>query len=530
MPKRKTAPVVVWDGPVPAIAYIRCSSDRQARQESSLPAQRAEITRRAASDGSVVVKWFEDDGISGKNIEDRPGLQAAMDWTAAHKGQVGRMYVYDSKRMARNRAEAFEIRKDLHRARVQLIALAQPSVEDDAANAILESVWDGIAEAERLSLAKVVRRGQRQSLVDGWWPYPRPPFGFRSVGTDNHRGARRFKLLPDPETSEVVRRVFDLYLAGSGAKVIASTLDRENVPPPGRADLPKAIVQGWRPKHVLGIVSNPAVYGAVAWEDAVINEHHHPAIVDKATFDEAQRLGSARRRNPSELSSLNTTKSEHGLFRPWLRCGICGGNMALNRGGHASNRIAYYACSSRLMNNSACKGLTVKADDLDAALLDVVEREVLTPDRVRAIIEDALRRMRDDAGGELRERRTVLEARVKDLSTRLQRLAAAIADGSMELEDVSALSAPLRRQREDAREELAALPEPQPVPTVDEVDPELFRETVTARWRSTDVTVARKAMDRIITEIRLEPGKARIRYSWKVEPSSYTYQDPSGPP
>lgn len=512
-----------------ALAYVRCSSERQAKQESSLPAQKAEIERRASQDGATVIRWFEDDGISGKNIEDRPGLNACLDYVAKHKGEIARLYVYDTKRMARNKADAFAIRRELHRAKVQLIAIAQPSVEDEAANAILESVYDGIAEAERINLAKVVRRGQKQALTDGWWPYPRPPYGFRSIGMENSRGARRFKLLPDPETSEVVKQVFALYLGGSGAKNIASTLDRAGIKPPSRGDLPKGPVQGWRAKHVKHIIENPACWGATTWDEQIVNENHHPAIVDRATWETAQGLAKSRARAPSELSSINTTKSEHGLFRPWLRCGCCGGTMSLNRGGTATNRVWYYACSSRLQNNAACKGLTCKADDLDAALLDVIEHDVLTPERIDGMIRDTLARMKLDAGGELRARRATLEGLILTCNVEMQKITKMVATGMMEMEDGRPLTAPIMKARADYRAELAALPEPQPVPTVDEVNPEAFRKAITDRWRAKDVTVQRKALDRIVNEIRLEPGKALVRYSWKVEPEGYTYQMPSGP-
>ncbi len=100
----------------------------------------------------------------------------------------------------------------------------------------------------------------------------------------------------------------------------------------------------------------------------------------------------------------------------------------------------------------------------------------------------------------------------------------------MELEDVSNLSAPLRRQRDEAREELAGRPEPKPIPTVDQVDPEKFRARITEAWRATDISVRRKAFDRIVVEVRLEPGVALVRYAWTVEPDACTYQDPLGPP
>jgi hypothetical protein len=98
------------------------------------------------------------------------------------------------------------------------------------------------------------------------------------------------------------------------------------------------------------------------------------------------------------------------------------------------------------------------------------------------------------------------------------------------MEDVALHSAPLRKIREAAREQLAALPEPKPIPTVDEVDPEAFRRHVLEAWRSKDIRVQRKALARLIDEVTLLPGKAVVRYSWKTDADAYTYQEPYGPP
>lgn len=518
------------EGVVHAVAYTRCSSLKQAEKESSIPAQKAEIQRRAGQDGAVVISWWEDDGISAKNMEDRPGLNSMLDWISAHRGEVQRLYCYDGKRLARNKAEMFAIRKDLHTSRVQLICIAQPSTDDAAANAIIESVWDGVAEAERINLAKVVRRGQKQTLIDGWWPYNKSPYGFRRIGEANARGSMRWKLVPDPEQAEVIAHVFDLYLGGKGSKAIAGVLDSEGIPSPSRPDQKKGIITGWVAKHVRGIIDSVAVWGAVDWEGEVLREDHHPAVITKALWEEAQRVSSARHRTPSALASLNTSKSEHGLFRPWIKCGTCGGPMNLNRGGSPTERIWYYGCVSHMRSKQTCPGISVRADVLDDALMDTIEKDILTEERVRSMIEEALARMTADAGGEVRERRALLEARIKELSGRLARITNAVADGSLAMEDVSALSSPLRREREDAREQFALLPEPKPVPTIEEVNPEKFRERITAAWRSTEITARRKALDRLIVEVRLEPGLARVLYSWKTELDTYTYGGPLGGP
>lgn len=524
--------VATYEGPIHAAAYNRCSSRKQAEKDSSMPAQRGEIERRAKQDGATVVRWFEDGGISGKNVEDRPGMTELLDYVDEQKTSrsITRLYVYDGKRIARNRTEMFAIRAALKRAGIEFVALVQPSVEDAAANAILEGVWDGIAEAERIQLAKVVRRGQRQALLQGLWPYNKVPYGYDRVEEKNAHDIIRWKLVLDPAEAEVVKHIFELYIGGRGSKGIAGLLQAERVPSPARGDLDKRLVTGWVQKHVRTIVTSVAVYGAVEWEGKVVNEAHHAAIVSKETFEQAQRLATARCRTSSTLGSLNTAKSDHGLFRPYLRCGSCGGKMYMNRGGTPTNRLWYFACSTRVRSTASCIGMTVPAAELDEALLTTLERDILTPERVRTIISETLARMTEDAGGEVRERRAALEARLKDLSGSLARLGAAISAGTMDMEDVGALSAPLRQQRDEARAELARLPEPQPVPTIEQVNPEKFRQRLLALWRDADITVRRHALDQIIEDVRLEAGVAILRYSWKAEPDTHTYQVPSGPP
>jgi Resolvase, N terminal domain len=51
-------------GLVPAVAYLRMSSDKQ---ETSIADQRTELLAYAAKGGFKIVKWYIDEGISGWN-------------------------------------------------------------------------------------------------------------------------------------------------------------------------------------------------------------------------------------------------------------------------------------------------------------------------------------------------------------------------------------------------------------------------------------------------------------------------------
>src|SRR5262245_50415521 len=67
--------------PVRSVAYYRMSTDAQ---EGSIPAQKDWAHKAAAKEGVRVVAEYEDPGISGGEIEHRPGLQAMLEFCEKH--------------------------------------------------------------------------------------------------------------------------------------------------------------------------------------------------------------------------------------------------------------------------------------------------------------------------------------------------------------------------------------------------------------------------------------------------------------
>jgi hypothetical protein len=172
----------------------------------------------------------------------------------------------------------------------------------------------------------------------------------------------------------------------------------------------------------------------------------------------------------------------------------------------------------------------VRVDELDPALFEVMEAEVLTEENVVKVISSALAMMNGSANADLAQRRATLKAVLAEVDGQMQKITRAIGAGIIDLEDAREQTDPLRKRRTELREELAGLPEPQRIPTLEEVDTAAFRRAIIQNWHNNDVTVRRKALDRLLVEVVLKPGTALIRYSWKAEPTGYTYQAPFGPP
>ncbi len=103
----------------------------------------------------------------------------------------------------------------------------------------------------------------------------RPPYGYKLVDAGPHpnhgraaAGQRSHRLVPDDDTAPVVRRIFELYVAGSGLRSIAQTLTDDGVLSPSAHDPhrnPHRDPRGWAFSAVRAILANETYTGRRVW-------------------------------------------------------------------------------------------------------------------------------------------------------------------------------------------------------------------------------------------------------------------------
>jgi DNA invertase Pin-like site-specific DNA recombinase len=86
------------DGPFPAAAYVRMSTDLQ---QFSTENQLDRIRRYAEQRGYKIIRVFEDSGRSGLNIDDRDGLNSLMLEVQSGTADFQAILVYDVSRWGR---------------------------------------------------------------------------------------------------------------------------------------------------------------------------------------------------------------------------------------------------------------------------------------------------------------------------------------------------------------------------------------------------------------------------------------------
>lgn len=145
------------------------------------------------------------------------------------------------------------------------------------------------------------------------------------------KDARNAKLALIPERAKLIKRMFAMFLAGTGKKAIAQALNAEKIPTWG-AGTGRASAKYWHSSYVFKILTNRALTGVFTPH---VEEHHngrmvrrpqepipgyYPRVIDDETFQRVQTLIGARKDTVrrSQVASIVA-----GL----AKCPKCGGTM-----------------------------------------------------------------------------------------------------------------------------------------------------------------------------------------------------------
>jgi DNA invertase Pin-like site-specific DNA recombinase len=372
------------------------------------------------------------------------------------------------------------------------------------------SNYGTMSRAERNRTRLRVANAMRAHAQAGRWLGGRPPYGYRIVDAGPHTnpskaasGARLHQLAPDPETAPVVRRIFDMYLAGAGYKQIAAVLTNEGIPSPSAHD-PKR--NSHRPGHswamsaVRAILTNPRylgyqVSGRTKKKGVLLNPdvpalghvtrqqwqqrdewvtstvQAYDAIVEEQIWHRVQALVASNTRTkavtPSRRTHAGVRRSDSSRYplAGLVICDACGKRLQ----GNTVRGYSLYRCrvssdyASPLKDHPPC--LSVREDRL-LAHIDQWLSKLFTPENIEATATSIVTADSEDRREDpevARARITVVESERK-LAKHLDGLEAGIP-----AEVIAPRIAAAQREKAAAEAALAsAPPTPQPL-TLDEV-------------------------------------------------------------
>ena len=196
-------------------AYARVSTCRE-EQLSSYEAQ----IRYYTSYIQAHPEWefagvYADEGISGTTTQKREGFQRMMQ-DALH-GKIELILTKSVSRFARNTVDSLTAIRQLREHGVECYFEKENIWTLDAKGELLLTIMSSLAQEESRSISENTRWGMRKAFQDGKAFVPFKHF----LGYD--RGANG-ELIVNPEQAEIVRLIYQMYLAGKSFYGIAAEL------------------------------------------------------------------------------------------------------------------------------------------------------------------------------------------------------------------------------------------------------------------------------------------------------------------
>lgn len=227
-------------------AYCRVSTDRT-EQQHSFEMQRMYFEKNYAnSDTSELVEIYTDT-TSGTSALYRPGFQRMM--SDCRAGKIDRIVTKSLSRFARNTKECLTTLREMKKLGVTLHFKKEGIDTANVSDEIMITIMEGLAQEEAASISRNVRWSLKRRMANGTLGIARVPYGYKKVD-----GA----LLIEEKQAEVIKRIFSLYLSGTGAKAIAVLLNDDNIPSPTGTK--------WNNVTVLKILRQEKYIGDIRWQ------------------------------------------------------------------------------------------------------------------------------------------------------------------------------------------------------------------------------------------------------------------------
>jgi site-specific DNA recombinase len=365
--------------------YCRVSSSGQ-EDNYSLETQETSCREFARDHGWSVTRVYRE-VHSGAELFERPQLGQLREEMRA--GSFDVLLVHALDRLSRKQTHLGLILSEAEHAGV-VWESATEEIDDSPQGQILREVISGMAEMERLKIAERTQRGKRARVESGKYNVgSHAPFGYQWADP-----ATKERLVENPVTSPIVRRIFRTIANGGSARQMALALTAEGVP------TPKGIGDTWYWSTIRTIVRNPLYWGeARAYRtqrsrvkgrgrvtrprpehEQVILGGVAPALV---TPEVAHAVLNALSRNRLEATRNNKSPRSSLLRAGFARCGYCGNYLESQ---HAHGGWAY-RCGTSNRDKYGCPSFSIMAPIIDQIAWSKVEEIIRQPEIIAREVE-----------------------------------------------------------------------------------------------------------------------------------------------
>ncbi len=348
--------------------YIRVSTQEQKNKGYSPDNQIRQCRDYAKMHDYQVKRLFDDSGRSGRSAAKRPALQELLKELEDHP--VDAVVVYKIDRFCRNVSDFSRLYNDFKVKGIKLLSVSEGDLMEG--NSLIPNLFASVAQWESEVNSDRTKDALQQKFEEGWQPYSRYP-GYMSVGSKDEKK----KCKPDPDTSPIIKELFELYATGNYSILeLQDWLAEKNILSRNGTTLGHSVINT--------ILNNPFYYGLCRWHGVSKMGKQKP-IITKELFDTCQYV-LAKHRN-----FLLRHRVHDFLLRGFLICGECGqrytaewhkdADKLKNRGG----KIGYYHCQKR--DRNGCPAPYVQMEQMESLVEQEFKKMEFSQDFIDAVVQ-----------------------------------------------------------------------------------------------------------------------------------------------
>ena len=355
-------------------AYARVSTD-SADQLVSLEAQKEHYEQ--------VIKncpnWefaglYYDEGVSGTKMAKRDGLLRML--ADCERGLINYILVKSISRFSRNTVESVETVRRLSAMGIYIFFEKENIDTGKMEGELMLSIMSSLAEDESRSLSENNKWSIQKRFQNGTYVIGTPAYGYKNVDG---------KMVIDEEKAAIVRRMFASVMEGKSGAKIASELQAEGIP--------TARGGKWQSSVIIGMIRNETYIGVAVFQktykddqfNSRVNcgekgmyriEGHHEPIVSEEVFRAANSAVDNNAREKGITKSRKYTK-RYALSGK-VFCGECGGKCKRKK----IYGEVWYGCDTHVKDKKKCRQLPVRADMVEAAFVNMMNKLIYGRDAV----------------------------------------------------------------------------------------------------------------------------------------------------
>lgn len=379
-------------------AYCRVSTDQE-EQLTSYEAQMAYYTEKIMTNPEwAMAGIFADEGITGTSVKKRTEFMKMI--RLCRKGKIDMILTKSISRFARNTVDCLNFVRELKELGIAVIFETENINTMKTDTEVFITMLAGFAQAQSESMSQSIRWGKRQSFKSG-----KVTFQYKRIYGYERGEDDQPKVIP--EQAEIVRRIFESYLAGTSVPDIKRMLEAEGIP----------AAKG-KPQWSIGalqyLLRNEKYCGDALLQKTYVEnclskktkknngelpkylvQNHHEAIIDRYLFERVQ-AEIARRAGKRKVSDKTVTEQSRYSGRyaltELLICGNCGTPYKRVTWSKRGKKKIVWRCISRLdYGTKYCKeSPTIEEETLHAAILHAINSVMSNRDKLIDILRTNL--------------------------------------------------------------------------------------------------------------------------------------------